>query len=185
MKKDSKIKNSSLFGGSPQRLPGYSSETFRLDIVAGLTAAAVVIPQAMAYASIAGLPVQAGLYTALVPMVIYAILGTSRTMSFSTTSTIAILSASELAAVAPQGDQIALLTAASTLAILVGAFLLLACILRLGFIAKFISAPVLTGFKAGVGLVIIIDQIPKLFGFQIDKGPFFQNIVSIFGVITI
>jgi len=160
-------------------LQGYGGKTFRLDLVAGLTAAAVVIPQAMAYASIAGLPVQVGLYTALVPMIIYAILGTSRTMSFSTTSTIAILTAAELAAVVSQGDQVALLTVASTLAILVGAFLLLACILRLGFIANFISAPVLTGFKAGIGLVIIIDQIPKLIGFQIDKGPFFQNIVSI------
>ena len=160
-------------------LQGYSSKTFRLDIVAGLTAAAVVIPKAMAYASIAGLPVQVGLYTAFVPMIIYAILGTSRTMSFSTTSTIAILTATQLAVVAPQGGQAALLTAASTLAILVGIFLFLACILRLGFIANFISDPVLTGFKAGVGLVIIIDQIPKLFGFHIDKGPFFQNIFSI------
>jgi len=160
-------------------LQGYGRKTFRLDLVAGLTAAAVVIPQAIAYASIAGLPVQVGLYTAFVPMIIYAILGTSQTMSFSTTSTIAILTAAELAVVAPQGGEITLLTAASTLAILVGAFLFLAGILRLGFIANFISDPVLTGFKAGIGLVIIIDQIPKLFGFHIDKGSFFQNIFSI------
>jgi len=160
-------------------LQGYSGKIFRLDIVAGLTVAAVVIPQAMAYASIAGLPVQVGLYTAFVPMIIYAILGTSRTMSFSTTSTIAILTAAELAIVAPQGGQAVLLNAASTLAILVGVFLFMAGILRLGFLANFISDPVLTGFKAGVGLVILIDQIPKMFGFHIDKGPFFQNIFSI------
>jgi len=160
-------------------LAGYGGKTFRLDLVAGLTAAAVVIPQAMAYASIAGLPVQVGLYTAFVPMIVYAILGTSRTLSFSTTSTIAILTAAELALVAPQGGDVALLTAASTLAILVGVFLFLAGTLRLGFIANFISDPVLTGFKAGIGLVIVIDQIPKLFGFHIDKGPFFQNIFSI------
>jgi len=157
----------------------YRREWLRFDIVAGVTAAAVVIPQAMAYASIAGLPVQAGLYTAFVPMIVYAILGTSRTLSFSTTSTIAILTAAQLAALVPQGGEVALLTAASTLAILVGVFLFLAGILRLGFIANFISDPVLTGFKAGIGLVIVIDQIPKLFGFHIDKGPFFQNIVSI------
>jgi len=157
----------------------FSINTLRFDTVAGLTAAAVVIPQAMAYASIAGLPIQVGLYTAFVPMIIYAMLGTSQTMSVSTTSTIAILTAVELAAAAPQGGEIALLTAASTLAILVGVFLFLAGILRLGFIANFISEPVLTGFKAGVGLVIIIDQIPKMFGFHIDKGPFFQNIFSI------
>ena len=160
-------------------LQGYRGKTFRLDLVAGLTAAAVVIPKVMAYASIAGLPIEVGLYTAFVPMIIYAILGTSRTMSFSTTSTIAILTAVELAAAAPQGGQVALLTAASTLAILVGVFLFVASILRLGFIANFISDPVLTGFKAGIGLVIIIDQIPKLFGFHIDKGSFFQNIISI------
>jgi high affinity sulfate transporter 1 len=160
-------------------LSGYGGQTFRLDLVAGLTAAAVVIPKAMAYASIAGLPVQVGLYTAFVPMIIYAILGTSRAMSFSTTSTIAILTAAELAVVVPQGGDAVLLTAASTLAILVGVFLFLASILRLGFIANFISDPVLTGFKAGVGLVIIIDQIPKLFGFHIDKGSFFQSIGSI------
>jgi SulP family sulfate permease len=160
-------------------LRGYDGNTFRLDLVAGLTTAAVVIPKAMAYASIAGLPIQVGLYTAFVPMIIYAILGTSQTMSFSTTSTIAILTAAQLAAAVPQGGEAALITAASTLAILVGVFLFLACILRLGFIANFISDPVLAGFKAGIGLVIIVDQIPKLFGFHIDKGPFFQNIVSI------
>jgi SulP family sulfate permease len=163
-------------------LPGlesYGGPVFRMDLVAGLTAAAVVIPKAMAYASIAGLPIQIGLYTAFVPMIVYAILGTSRTMSVSTTSTIAILAAAELAKVAPQGGPAALITAASTLAMLVGLFLVLAGILRLGFIANFISDPVLTGFKAGIGLVIVIDQIPKLFGFHIDKGPFFQNIISI------
>jgi sulfate permease, SulP family len=161
-------------------LPNYSSEWLRSDLIAGLTAAAVVIPKAMAYATIAGLPVEVGLYTAFIPMVIYAILGTSRPLSFSTTSTIAILVAGELAALGPGGDPGKLIITASTLALLVGAFLLLAGIFRMGFIANFISAPVLTGFKAGVGLVIVVDQVPKLFGFHIDKGPFFQNILSIF-----
>jgi MFS superfamily sulfate permease-like transporter len=83
---------------------GYPKEWLRPDLVAGLTAAAVVIPKAMAYATIAGLPVQIGLYTALVPMVIYAVLGTSRVLSVSTTTTIAILTAAELGQVAPNGD---------------------------------------------------------------------------------
>lgn len=81
-------------------LPGYPRGNFRFDLVAGLTASAVVIPQAMAYASIAGLPVEVGLYTALVPMVIYAILGTSRPLSVSATSTIAMLTATTLVGVA-------------------------------------------------------------------------------------
>jgi len=161
-------------------LSDYRSEWLRFDVVAGITAAAVVIPKAMAYATIAGLPVEAGLYTAFIPMVIYAVLGTSRPLSVSTTSTIAILVAAELAIFAPEGDPGQLVVVASTLAFLVGAFLLLAGIFRLGFIANFISDPVLTGFKAGIGLVIVVDQVPKLFGFHIEKGPFFQNILSIF-----
>jgi len=161
-------------------LPGYRSEWLRLDAVAGLTAAAVIIPKAMAYATIAGLPVEIGLYTAFIPMVIYAILGTSRPLSFSTTSTIAILVAAELAVVAPGRSPGELIVATATLAVLVGAFLLLAGILRMGFIANFISDPVLTGFKAGVGLVIVVDQVPKLLGVHFAKGPFFQNILSIF-----
>ena len=82
----------------------YRKEWLRLDLVAGLTTAAVVIPKAMATATIAGLAVEAGLYTAFIPMVIYAILGTSRPLSFSTTSTIAILVAAELASLGPGGD---------------------------------------------------------------------------------
>ena len=161
-------------------LPGYRGEWFRFDVVAGMTAAAVIIPKALAYATIAGLPVEVGLYTAFIPMVIYAILGTSRPLSFSTTSTIAILVAAELATLGPGSDPGRLIVAASTLALLVGAFLLLAGIFRMGFIANFISAPVLTGFKAGVGLVIVVDQAPKLLGVHFAKGPFFQNILSIF-----
>src|SRR5205809_3600562 len=91
------------------QLLSYQKEWLRPDVVAGLTAAAVVIPKAMAYATIAGLPVQIGLYTALVPMVIYAVLGTSRVLSVSTTTTIAILTAAELGQIAPDGDPAMLL----------------------------------------------------------------------------
>jgi high affinity sulfate transporter 1 len=156
----------------------YPKEWLRLDLVAGLTTAAVVIPKAMAYATIAGLPVEVGLYTAFIPMVLYAVLGTSRPLSVSTTTTIAILTADQLAQVASQGNPGELMIAASTLAFLVGAFLLLAGIFRLGFIANFISDPVLTGFKAGIGLVIVVDQIPKMLGVHFDKGPFFHNLLS-------
>lgn len=156
----------------------YKRDWLRADIIAGLVAAAVVIPKAMAFATIAGLPVQVGLYTALVPMVIYAILGTSRPLSVSTTTTIAILTAAELGRVAPTGDPGALTVAAATLAVLVGALLLLASLLKLGFVANFISDPVLAGFKAGIGLVIVVDQVPKLLGFHIVKGGFFRDILS-------
>src|SRR5215510_13463056 len=119
----------------------------RPDVIAGLTAAAVVIPKAMAYATIAGLPVQGGLYTAIVPMAVYALLGTSRALRVSTTTTIAILVAAELGRAAPGGDAAALIAAGATLAVLTGALLVVAAVLRLGFVADFISEPVLTGFK--------------------------------------
>jgi hypothetical protein len=153
--------------------------TLRVDLVAGLTAAAVVIPKAMAYATIAGLPVQVGLYTAIVPMVVYALLGSSRPLSVSTTTTIAILTGAELGGVAPGGGAGELIAASATLAVLTGAILLAAGALRLGFIGNFISESVLTGFKAGIGVVIVLDQLPKLLGVHLDKAGFFRDIASV------
>ena len=154
-------------------------EWLRADVLAGLTAAAVVIPKAMAYATIAGLPVQVGLYTAVVPMVVYAFVGSSRPLSVSTTTTIAILTGAELGRVAPGGGAAELMAATGTLALLVGAILLAAGALRLGFIGNFISESVLTGFKAGIGVVIVLDQLPKLLGVHIEKAGFFRDIASI------
>ena len=151
----------------------------RLDVVAGLTAAAVVLPKAMAYATVAGLPVAVGLYTAFVPMLVYALLGSSRVLSVSSTTTLAILAGTQLGLVVPDGDPAKLVTATATLAALVGAMLLLARLLRLGFVANFISTPVLTGFKAGIGLVIVLDQVPKLLGIHIDKQGFFRDVLSV------
>jgi SulP family sulfate permease len=159
-------------------LSGYQKGWFRFDAVAGLTTAAVVIPQSMAYASIAGLPVQAGLYVALVPMFVYALLGSSRPLSVSSTSTLAILTATQLTLAVPGADPAHLMAAAATLALLVGGFLMVAGLLRLGFLANFISDPVLTGFKAGVGLIIAVDQVPKLLGVHIERGDFFHKVLS-------
>ena len=155
------------------------SPPLRVDVVAGLTAAAVVLPKAMAYATVAGLPVAVGLYTAFVPMAIYALLGSSRVLSVSSTATLAILVAAQLGLVVPDGDPAKLVTATATLTALVGAMLVLARLMKLGFVANFISAPVLTGFKAGIGLVIVLDQFPKLVGIHITKQGFFRDIVSV------
>jgi high affinity sulfate transporter 1 len=151
----------------------------RFDVVAGLTAAAVVLPKAMAYASVAGLPVAVGLYTAFIPMVIYALLGSSRVLSVSSTTTLAILAGTQLGLAVPDGNPAQLVTATATLAALVGVMLLLAAVLRLGFVANFISTPVLTGFKAGIGLVIVLDQVPKLLGIHITKQGFFADLLSV------
>src|SRR5579864_9568475 len=163
----------------PEWLFSSRADWLRPDIVAGLTTGAVIIPKAMAYAMMAGLPVQVGLYTALVPMVIYAVLGTSRVLSVSTTTTLAILTAAQLGQAVPNGNPAALLRASATLTLLVGAALLLARVLRLGIVANFISEPVLVGFRAGIGVVIVVDQIPKVLGIHFTRGTFVQNVLSI------
>src|SRR3954452_12991088 len=120
-----------------------ATSTLRVDVVAGLTAAAVVLPKAMAYATVAGLPIAVGLYTSFVPMVVYALLGTSRVLSVSSTTTLGILAGTQLGLVVPDGDPTRLATATATLTLMVGALLLAARLLRLGFLANFISSPVL------------------------------------------
>jgi MFS superfamily sulfate permease-like transporter len=97
----------------------------------------------------------------------------------STPTTLAILVAAELGEVVSNGDAASLIQASATLALLVGAILLLASLLRLGFIANFISEPVLVGFKAGIGLVIVLDQVPKILGTHFAKGTFLHNIFAI------
>jgi high affinity sulfate transporter 1 len=157
----------------------YRKEWVRHDITAGLTTAAVVIPKSMAYATIAGLPVQVGLYTAFVPLIIYAVLGTSRPMSTTTTTTLAILTGATLGQAVPNGDTATLLQVTALLTLMVGAILILASVLRLGFVANFISEPVLVGFKAGIAVVIIVDQVPKILGIHFTKGSFLENVHSI------
>jgi high affinity sulfate transporter 1 len=157
----------------------YSGQLFRADLAAGLTAAAVIIPTAMAYTTIAGLPVHVGLYTACIPMLAYALLGTSPVLSVSTTTTIAILTGAQLSDVARGGSAADVSVTLATLAMLVGALLVVGGAIRAGFVANFISEPVLTGFKTGIGLVIVVDQIPKLLGIHITKTGFFRDLLSI------
>jgi SulP family sulfate permease len=148
-------------------LRNYRREWLPADVVAGLTTAAVVIPQAMAYAVIAGLPVETGLYTALAAMLVYPFLGTSRALSVTTTSAIATLTGAEIVAVSESGNAASAVTVAATLALVVGAVLVAARVLRLGFVANFISKPVLVGFQAGVGVVIITGQLKSVLGVHI------------------
>jgi SulP family sulfate permease len=160
------------------RLGRYQRAWLRWDLLAGLTTAAVVIPQAVAYASLAGLPVQVGLYVATVPMVAYALLGTSRPLSVSSTSTISILTAGALADAGAAGDPARAAATAALLALLVGGILAAAGLLRLGFLADFISSPVLAGFKAGMGLVIAASQLGKVLGVPVKGDGFFAKVWS-------
>jgi len=157
----------------------YDRTVLPLDVLAGLTAAAVVLPKAMAYATVAGLPVQIGLYTAFIPPIVYAAFGRSTVLSVSTTTTIGILVGSALSEALPGANPAQLVTAAATLSVLVGVALLMAALLRFGFVANFISEPVLAGFKAGIGAVIIVDQVPKMLGFHIHKVGFFRDLLAI------
>ena len=136
-----------------------------------MTTAAVVIPKSMAYATVAGLPIQVGLYTAFVPMIIYAVLGTSRPLSRQhdarrSQSSPRRNSARRFRTVIPPR----MLGATAMLTAIVGIVLIAASALRLGFVANFISAPVLIGFKAGIAVVIIVDQLPKILGIHFAKG---------------
>jgi high affinity sulfate transporter 1 len=160
--------------------PRGGHRAFAADLIPGLTTAAVVVPKALAYATIAQLPVQAGLFAALVPMAVYAVLGSSRLLSVSTTTPIAILCATAIGEALRNDPGLDPLTAAATLSVLVGLMLIAARILRMGFLANFISEPVLTGFKAGVGFVIVVDQVPKLLGIHIHKEGFFRDVLTIF-----
>lgn len=145
-------------------LSGYRRDWLSSDIVAGLTAAAVVIPKAMACAAIAGLPVESGLYTALAALLVYPLLGSSRSLSVSTTTTIAMMTAAEIGVVAQSGPSVTPGAVAATLALLVGGIMILARVLRLGYVANFISTPVLTGFQAGTGVAIVVSQLGPVLG---------------------
>ena len=119
-------------------LRAYDRGWLSADVVAGVTTASVIIPKAMAYATVAGVAVQVGLYTALLPMAAYALVGSSRLLSVSTTTTIGILTAAAIADVAPDANLAQAALVAATLAVLVGLMLVAAGLLRLGFVADFI-----------------------------------------------
>src|SRR5688572_9743553 len=145
-------------------LSGYRRAWLGRDLLAGLSAGAVVIPQAMAYATIANLPVQVGLYTCIVPMLVYACLGGSRAMSVSTTSTIATLTATTLVSAGVAAGAEDAIGSLMMLTLLVGVILLLARLCRLGSLVENISGATVLGIKIGVGATVAVGQLPKLLG---------------------
>lgn len=159
---------------------GYHRSWLRGDVLAGLATGTVVIPQAMAYATIAGMPPSVGLYTCLLPMAAYAILGGSRALSVSTTSTIAVLVASSLAGL-PERDPGELLGAAFTLTFLVGVCLLAMRLARLGALVESISPATMTGIRLGVGLTVVASQLPALLGLAADPDAdgFFAQLAAV------
>ncbi len=157
----------------------YNPGWFRYDLIAGLSIFAVLIPSAMAYGSLAGVPPVNGLYAALVGMVIYAIFASSRMLVVGPEATTSLLVASTIASLSIS-DPAQYLLFAAALALVAGGLMIAAGFLRLGFVAEFLSAPVLIGFMNGGALIIIGSQLSKLFGVQITSDQFFQQIYELF-----
>ena len=156
-------------------LRNYQRDWVHGDVVAGLTVWAVLVPSALAYATIAGVSPVVGLYAAPAALILYAALGSSRQLITGPSAAAAALSAAVVGnAVAGNGDQFVATTAA--LAICVGLAALIAGLLRLGFLANFISEPVLKGFIVGLSLTILAGQVPRLFGIEPGTGDFFERV---------
>ncbi|GAA4742236.1 SulP family inorganic anion transporter [Gordonia alkaliphila] len=159
-------------------MPRYRKSYLRPDLIAGLTVWAVLVPEALAYASIAGVPAVVGLYAAVPALVLYAVFGSSRHLVVGPMSATAALSA---AIVGPMvaGDPVRFAAMSAALAVVTGIVGVLAGLFRAGFIAAFISEPVLKGFIIGLALTIIIGQVPKLLGVDKGSGNFFGQLWAV------
>jgi len=149
------------------------------DLIAALTVWALVVPEAMAYASLAGMPPETGLYAALVAPFAYAVFGTSRQLNVGPSSTVAVLSASVVASLAVGSDPALFSQLTIGLALLVGVLFVVAGLLKLGFLADFMSRPVLDGFVVGLALTIAAGQVHKLFGIDTGGGEFFEELIDV------
>lgn len=148
------------------------------DVVAGVAVAGMLVPQGMAYGQLAGLPPVTGLYAALGAMIAFALLSRTPRVIMGPDGATAALCAATIGPVAA-GDPARALALAALLAILVGGFLVLAGLLRIGFLAEFLSRPVLAGYMMGLALTIIAGQLPRLFGFSVDGKDIFTVVVNI------
>ncbi|MFB7330938.1 SulP family inorganic anion transporter [Streptomyces adustus] len=158
-------------------LLGYRRSWLSGDLLAGVTVAAYLVPQVMAYAGVAGLPPVAGLWAILPALVLYAVFGSSRLLSVGPESTTALMTATVVAPLAA-GDPGRYASLAAALAVTVGLLCLAARVVRLGFLADLLSRPVLIGYLAGVALIMMVDQLPKLTGVTTSGVEFFPQLWS-------
>jgi SulP family sulfate permease len=159
------------------RLLAYDRRELPGDLMAGVTVTAYLIPQVMAYSALAGLPAQTGLVVIVVTMTLYALIGSSRLLSVGPESTTALMTAAVLAPLA-MGDPARYATLAAALALIVGAYALLAGVLRIGFIGDLLSRPVLIGYMAGVAVIMITSQLGKVTGVDVAGDSFLEDIGS-------
>jgi Sulfate permease family len=151
----------------PVSLRGYQRAWLRGDLLAGITVAAFLVPQVMAYAQVAGVPPVAGLWAALPALVIYAALGSSRSLSMGPESTTALMTAVAIGPLAA-GSPERYAGLAASIALLVGVLSVCAGVARLGFVADLLSRPVLVGYLAGVGLIMIAGQLGRVTGVRVS-----------------
>lgn len=151
-------------------LPRYRRADLGPDLIAGLTVGAVLVPQSVAYATVAGLPPVVGLYASTVPLLAYSIFGRSRRLGVGPLVTISIIAAAGLRDIAPTGTD-RYIAYAATLAVLVGVIHLAFGVARLGWLVRFLSEPVVVGFLAGVGVIIIVSQLGPLTGIAVPTKP--------------
>jgi high affinity sulfate transporter 1 len=161
-----------------KELPGYRAPAARRDLLAGVTVAALAIPSAMAYAELAGLPAVAGLYALLLPTLAYAFLGSSRQLIVGPEGSLSALVAAAVLALATAGSPEAL-ELAGAMALLVAACFLIARVFRLGWLADYLSRPVLVGYIHGVAVVLIVGQLGKLTGIDVDAGDPIPQLVEL------
>lgn len=167
---------SSIVPGLAQ-FKGYESRWLRGDVLAGVTVAAYLVPQVMAYATVAGLPPAAGLWAVIGPLALYVVLGSSRQLSVGPESTTALMTAVVLAPLAAHDPQ-KYAALAAILALLVGGLCLLGRVGRLGFLAELLSKPVLVGYMAGIALMMISSQLGKVTGVPVHGESFVAELRS-------
>lgn len=159
------------------RLLHYDRRNLPGDLMAAVTVTAYLIPQVMAYSSLAGLPPQTGLVVIVVTLIVYALIGSSRLLSVGPESTTALMTAAVLAPLA-LGDPSRYVALAATMALLVGGYALLAGVLRIGFIGELLSKPVLVGYMAGVAVIMIVSQIGKVTGVDVAGDTIVEDVQS-------
>ncbi|SEF85367.1 high affinity sulphate transporter 1 [Nonomuraea solani] len=158
-------------------MKGYQRAWLRGDLLAGVTVAAYLVPQVMAYATVAGLPPVTGLWAMLAPLALYAVLGSSRLLSVGPESTTALMTAAAIGPLAA-GDPARYASLAAALAVLVGLLCLGCRLLRLGFVADLLSRPILVGYLAGVAVTMVIGQLGKLTGTPVAGDSLVEQVVS-------
>ena len=159
------------------QLRHYDRTWLRGDVLAGVTVAAYLVPQVLAYAGVAGLPPVTGLWAAVAALLAYALIGSSRRLSVGPESTTALLTAAALGPIAA-GDPRRYAALAATLAVLVGLVCLLAWVARLGFLADLLSRPVLVGYMTGIAFLMVSSQLDTLTGLHVESGDFRSEVAS-------